>query len=584
MSSPNVISFSLGSSMNAAIDFASRKSTFDLIMARVSYVLLDDSNKDKFTSLGGWKAIGTIECRPFVNFNNPESDPVIARPISSNITRYPLVNEIVVLKVYVSKEAQNNFNNYKPEVYYTDIISLFNAPEENAAPDESYLKLNPNEKYVTGKYVPSGEVKRLIKAPGDITIEGRRGNSIRFGSNMEGFKTPWVAKKNNPIFVISNNQAKTADASARFESINDDGSTLMMMSGHNVSFQPASTNFDSYNTTVTIPEKNNVVVTDQQPKVKPQESLKQEDSKPIPKETPEPTKIPVANPAPVSQQPPTKSDEEQLPEREDLLQINIDFEEVRVSLGSSGDISVNPAELNNKAKEENKQSGGKIPSNVPAKKQMSRASTMNSRVLENIKKYSGTGFIEKLTKICTKYSIDYKDMLVIMAFESGGDFQRGKLANSQTGKAQAVGIIQFTDAKKNSVFQGIRKQPQFSSLKVLEDIADVPVIKVKGQNSKYNFDQLDLVEYYLSTNNNQLKNPVGGKVDRYGLYGIIFYPRIVSKGRVSEPDNFVLGTEISPEYAFKVGSWNKGINDGYPITVKSFKDFTDSLFGNTIRK
>jgi hypothetical protein len=147
-----------------------------------------------------------------------------------------------------------------------------------------------------------------------------------------------------------------------------------------------------------------------------------------------------------------------------------------------------------------------------------------------------------------------------------------------------VGIIQFTDAKKNSVFQGIRKQPQFSSLKVLEDIADVPVIKVKGQNSKYNFDQLDLVDYYLSTNNNGLKNPVGGKVDRYALYGIIFYPKIVSKGRVSEPDNFVLGTEISSEFAFKVGSWNKGINDGYPITVKSFKDFTDSLFGNTIRK
>jgi hypothetical protein len=149
MSSPNVISFSFLSSMNSAVDFASKSSNFDLIMARVSYVLLDDSNKEKFTSLGGWKAIGTIECRPFVNFINPESDPVIARPISSNITRYPLVNEIVVLKVYVSKEAQNNFNNYKPEVYYTDIISLFNAPEENAAPDESYLKINPNERFIS---------------------------------------------------------------------------------------------------------------------------------------------------------------------------------------------------------------------------------------------------------------------------------------------------------------------------------------------------------------------------------------------------------------------------------------------------
>ena len=331
MSSPNTISFSLYDSMKGSVDYANKRASFDLIMARVSFVLLDDSDKNKFTSLGGWKAIGTIECRPFVNFNNPESDPVIARPLSSNITRYPLVNEIVVLKVYVSKEAQNSFDNYKPEVYYTDIISLFNAPEENAAPDESYLKLNPNEKYVTGKYVPSGEVKRLIKAPGDITIEGRRGNSIRFGSNMEGFRTPWIAKKNNPIFVISNNQAKTADASARFESINDDGSTLIMMSGHNVSFQPASTNFDSYNETVTIPEKNNIVVTDQQPKAQPQESLKQEDQKPIPKDAPKPEPTPVAVAVPPSSQTLSKEDEEEMPEREDLMVLNFQLEVIDVT-------------------------------------------------------------------------------------------------------------------------------------------------------------------------------------------------------------------------------------------------------------
>jgi hypothetical protein len=585
MSNPNTISFSLRSSLKNMVEYASLKSTYDLIVARVTFVLLDDSNKEKFDRMGGWKSIGAIECIPFINFNDPTSDPIIAKPINSNITRLPLENELVTLRTLVSKEAQNNLGNYKPEIYYTDIISVFNAPEDNAAPDVSFFRLNPNSKSVTGNYVSTGDNKRLLKAPGDITIEGRRGSSIRFGSNAANFNTPWKFSKPNPILILSNNPAKVSGSVARFEDVNKDGTVLVMMSGHNINFQAASNNFDSYNQTVVLPEaKNNVVVVDQVPKSEPTESLQQKDAKPIPVETPPTGSIPVATVQPVSQNTPEKSDEEELPEREDLLQIDIDFEEVRASLGSSGDTSVNPAELNNKAKQENKQSGGKIPSNVPAKKQMSRAATMNSRILENIKKYSGTGFIEKLTSICTKYSIDYKDMLVIMAFESGGDFQRGKLANSQTGKAQAVGIIQFTDAKKNSVFQGIRKQPQFSSLKVLEDIADVPVIKVKGQNSKYNFDQLDLVDYYLSTNNNGLKNPVGGKVDRYALYGIIFYPKIVSKGRVSEPDNFVLGTEISSEFAFKVGSWNKGINDGYPITVKSFKDFTDSLFGNTIRK
>lgn len=585
MPSPNVISFSLIDSMKGAVDYATKRASFDLIMARVSFVLLDDSDKNKFTSLGGWKAIGTIECRPFVNFNNPEEAPIIARPISSNINRYPLVNEIVILKVLVSKEAQNSFDNYKPEIYYTDIISLFNATEENAAPDSSYLKLNPNEKYVTGKYAPSGQIKRLIKAPGDITIEGRRGNSIRFGSNMSGFRTPWTAKDINPILVISNNPVKPSGSAARFESINDDGSTLMMMSGHNVNFQPASSNFESYNTLVTIPEKNNIVVTDPEPKSKPEESLKQEDEKPIPKETPKPDPIPVAVAVPPSSQTLVEEDKEEMPEREDLLKIDIDIEDVKVSIGSSGAPYVDPEQLNSTVKKKVQESGGSLPSNIPQKKYVSRAQNMNDRITANLKKYGNNGaFLTKLTNICVKYSILSTDMLRIMAFESGGDFQRGKLSNQQTGKAQAVGIIQFTDAKKNSVFQNIRKQPQFSSLKVLEDIADVPIIKVKGQSSKYDFDQLDLVDFYLSTNSSRLKPSGDSVVDRYAVYGIIFYPYIVNGGTISKPDNFVLGSEKSPEFAFKVGTWNEGINAGFPITVKAFKDFVDSLFGNSEQK
>lgn len=539
MSSPNVISFSLLSGVNAAVDFASKKSTFDLTMARVSYVLLDDSNKEKFNNLGGWKAIGTIECRPFINFNNPQSDPVIARPISSNITRYPLVNEIVILRVFVSKQAQNSFDNYKPEVYYTDIISLFNATEENAAPDESYLKLNPNEKYVTGKYSPSGEVKRLIKAPGDITIEGRRGNSIRFGSNMEGFRTPWVAKKNNPILVVSNNQAKTADASARFESINDDGSTLMMMSGHNVSFQPASSNFDSYNTIVTIPEKNNVVVTDQQPKAQPQESLKQEDSKPIPKETPEPTKTPVANPTPVSQQSSAKSDEEQLPEREDLLVIGLNFEEVPVALGTSGEVDTASA----------------ISKDEEASKNNTSSTGGNAKFKNLIK------------DLADQYNINYKDLLTFIRMESAGKYEKSTLYrknknNKGPGKKYvdvptpgyslaAVGLIQFTKPSLGCI-----------GLSSLDQIV--------GTSYEY---QVGLMKKYFSCNKNQFMN-----ADRYSLYAGIFYPILASKGRIVKPDSFVLGSEIGDDRAVEIGLSNPVINGGNKITVAAFKRFVDTLF------
>jgi hypothetical protein len=122
-------------------------------IARVTNVLLDDSDMEKFTRLGGWKAIGTIECIPFINFNDSKTSPIVARPINGNYTQYPVINEIVLVKILISKQAQNNIGNYNPEFYYTDIISVWNAPEHNAVPDVSFFKENPNSTSVTGKFL-----------------------------------------------------------------------------------------------------------------------------------------------------------------------------------------------------------------------------------------------------------------------------------------------------------------------------------------------------------------------------------------------------------------------------------------------
>lgn len=326
MAGPNTISYSLtdgqgqGSTNNSKI--------FDITIARVSFVLLDNSNLDKFNKLGGWPAIGSIECIPFINFNDPSSQPIVAKPINTNITRYPVQNELVTVITLVSKEAQKSIDNYKPEYYYQDIISVFNEVEDNAAPDDSFLKLNPNSKSITGDYVSTGFNKKLIKAPGDITIEGRRGGSIRIGSSSPSFKTPWQSPNLNPILILSNNPIKVNQSVARFEDINKDGSTLVMMSGHNINFQAASTNFDSYNTTVIVPQnKNNIVVVDQTPKSQPTQSLQQQDNTPIPPSTPVTGSIPVSNPIPPPVVNNAVEDEEELPEREDLMEIDVELEE-----------------------------------------------------------------------------------------------------------------------------------------------------------------------------------------------------------------------------------------------------------------
>lgn len=567
MSNPNTISFGFGQMLGQATMGGSTGQT-SFFIARVKSVLLDDSDVEKFNKLGGWRAIGTIECVPFINFNDSKTDPIVARPINSNVTQYPLVNETVLVKVLISKQAQNSLGNYKPEFYYTDIISVWNAPEHNAVPDASFFKDNPNSTSVTGKFPSNGETKRLVKAPGDITVEGRRGGSIRIGSNTPGYKTPWTAATSKPVLVLSNNPFKT-DSPARFEDVNKDGSIMVMMSGHNIGFVPASANFDSYNTTVSISEKQNIVVTDQKPQSEPTASLVQQDAKPIPPEVPATGSIPVSNPAPSAQNTDVEMDEQDMPEREDLQEINAIVDDIPISVGTAGTTSINLSQGQNNVN--NKTNINYL------KKTTSQARSMSDRVTSYIKKMSGTGFIEKLTTICKKYAINPSDMLVVMAYESGGEFPKGALRSGA--KAIAVGLIQFTDADKNSVFKNIKKQPQFSALNTLSDILEVPAILIKGKQSKYNFDQLDLLDFYLSQNKTALANPLNGKVDRYGVYGVVFFPTIVKQGTIIEGLDYVLGSNNKNQnYKYLVGQWNQSINDGYPITVKAFKNFVDSLF------
>ena len=537
MSGPNTISYSLGQSMGAAAA-AGAPGQSSYFIARVKFVLLDDSDLPKFNSLGGWKAIGSIECLPFINFNDPKTDPIIARPLRSNYTQYPLVNEAVLVKILISKEAQDNVGNYKPEFYYSDIISVWNAPEHNAVPDKSYFLLNPNDKTGTGKFIQTGETKRLVKAPGDVTLEGRRGGSIRLGSNTPGFRTPWTAATSKPIFVISNNPVKV-EGPARFEDINKDGSIMMMMSGHNPGFVPASANFDSYNTIATISEKQNVIVTDQKPQSEPTASLVQQDAKPIPADVPVTGSLPVTGSVQPAKTSDVVLDEEELPEREDLQEIDVIVEEVPVSLGTSGLLNIE--EL--------------IAKDVVTSKTNTASTGGNP-------KYRAS--IEELSK---EYGISAKDLNTFIRMESAGKYEKATLyrkldSNKNPGKKYlpnpapgyklvAVGLIQFT-----------KPTLQCLGLSSLDQIV--------GTSYEY---QVGLMKKYFACNKSQFKN-----ADKYSLYAGIFYPILASGGKIVKPDSFVLGSEISNDRAVEVGASNHFINGGKKISVADFKRFVDKLF------
>jgi hypothetical protein len=220
-----------------------------IFFARVSFVLLDDSNKDKFDKYGGWKGIGTIECTPFVN-NHSTTDVIVATPVTANLNIYPVINEVVVIMVAISPFAQGNETAYDPQYYYTQVLSAWNNPEHNAVPNNNWADNGAN--LVTGLFNQNGKVPKIIKAPGDITLEGRSGNFIRMGSSIKDFKGPFNGPDRSPVVTIVNKYRELPDYKVgSYEDINLDGSSLYMLNGHNVNFIPSSLNFDSYKEDVT---------------------------------------------------------------------------------------------------------------------------------------------------------------------------------------------------------------------------------------------------------------------------------------------------------------------------------------------
>lgn len=209
-------------------------------VARVTYVLLDDTDKERFSKYGGWKGIGTIECKTFIN-NELNEDIIFATPVNPNTTLFPVINEVVLIFRSITYKAQKDENNFESQYYYSNVIPVWNSPEHNAVPNKKTKSLD------TGTFKATGKVKRIIKSPGDMSVEGRSGNLIRLGSYVKDFNSPFKGVDRSPLLTIVNGIRDTTDSKiAIYEDINLDGSSLYMMAGQNVSFRISSINYDSF--------------------------------------------------------------------------------------------------------------------------------------------------------------------------------------------------------------------------------------------------------------------------------------------------------------------------------------------------
>lgn len=247
-----------------------------IITGRVLDIILDNQHP-KFEELGEWSSIGTIE---FVNVDNngdiiKGSSKTYAKPIFPNFRNYPIFNEIVYLIQLPNQEVMENGG--VKQFYYLNPINVWNHPHHNAVPFFLNNKQNTNKSYQTTTlgnvnqtnikqnkidfgpgFVEISNLHPLIYYLGDYILEGRWGNSIRFGSTVKS--NIWSKEGNNgdPITIIRNGQPVSSSKEGWLpilEDINNDLSSIYLTSNQVIPIKVSSKKYDSYITNPTETDK-----------------------------------------------------------------------------------------------------------------------------------------------------------------------------------------------------------------------------------------------------------------------------------------------------------------------------------------
>lgn len=239
-----------------------------LIAVRVTDIILDPLH-DRFKDYGQYDSIGTIFYTT-LNQSNLSTDST-AKPLFSFVKNYPLINEVVLI---MSSGDKDN----KISTYYFPIVNIWNHPHHNALPYIEDFNNNSSNDYEQsiarqvedgstgiklGKYFQEKlNIKPLLPYEGDTIIEGRFGNSIRFGStnisNKVGTPNEWsnIGELGDPITIIRNGQSNQLDDKGWIhvkEDVMGDASSIYMTSNQQLSnFTPSSLNQKSFGANLVI--------------------------------------------------------------------------------------------------------------------------------------------------------------------------------------------------------------------------------------------------------------------------------------------------------------------------------------------
>jgi hypothetical protein len=192
----------------------------------------------QFERVGGYQGMGNVL---FLNYDNAKNiDPEnsdsfldiceIAKPLFPNFSYYPILGELIyIIEGLPSPSAQVSPGiNQK---YYISVINLWGDIQVNSQ--------TKNAKASLGRYfTENSSVRGLLSYEGDFIIQGRKGNSLRFGSTARaiGDLNEWsdIGDNGNPITILSNGHAFEKNKEYYVEQINKNSSSIYLTTDQSI--------------------------------------------------------------------------------------------------------------------------------------------------------------------------------------------------------------------------------------------------------------------------------------------------------------------------------------------------------------
>jgi len=250
-----------------------------IAVGRVKSIVLNELHP-RFEELGEWNGLGTIEYDNVQNPSSPQEKYLTAKPLDSSLKNFPLINEIVYILSLPNTEIGDTTTSKTK--YYINTVGIWNHPHHNAFPQNSNI-LPPSQQkdyeqtqvgsvrrvtdqsteiFLGRTFKERANIHPLLPFEGDRIIEGRWGNSIRFGSTVKGQIEPneWssTGTDGDPIIILRNGQGTQTNEGwvPITENINNDDSSIYLTSTQKIPIKVSSTNiYYSYKTKPTAPNQ-----------------------------------------------------------------------------------------------------------------------------------------------------------------------------------------------------------------------------------------------------------------------------------------------------------------------------------------